>query len=347
MIVQDTSASTDNSGALVAGSAVKALLPTLAKGTQVALVAAGSDVLLAQRFTTDTALIEKAMAGLSPAGDGALWEGVARAANELKSQPNMVGTIVLITDGNNGKGTTFSTAKGLAIDAGATVFGVGVSGKIGNEPQELASATGGTFTVTDKAADISGLVAGYAPKMNGLYAFTYKTTESPRVSTISLCPSATPATKGSYIVGSDARGATALAFQPPVTASGVKGLQNDFGKYLAIVLGLLGAALAAYAIIGIAVKDQSGLASVLQPYSEGYVARSREATTTTRTTPTRAWPKPRSCSERSSSPDSSPSGRASSPESKARSSGPTSRCGPLRRCSSTPPPRWWWHCSPP
>ena len=55
----------------------------------------------------------------------------------------------------------------------------------------------------------------------------------------------------------------------------MKGLQNDFGKYLAIVLGLLGAALAAYAIVGIAVKDQSGLASVLQPYSEGYVARTR------------------------------------------------------------------------
>ena len=28
----------------------------------------------------------------------------------------------------------------------------------------------------------------------------------------------------------------------------------------------------AYAIIGILVKDQGGLASVLQPYSEGYVA---------------------------------------------------------------------------
>jgi tight adherence protein B len=273
VIVQDTSASSDISGLLAEGrSAVKALVAALPKDTQVAVVAAGSDVLLAQRFTTDPTLVEKEMGKLTPVGDGALWEGVARAANELKSQPNMVGTIVLITDGNSGKGVSFSTAKGLVVDSGATVFGGGVSGKIGNEPQELASATGGSFTVTDKVSDVTGIVTGYAPKVSGLYALTYSAVDTKGVSDLELTVGDVT-TKGSYIVGSDARGAAAVAFQPPVTASGVKGLQNDLGKYLAIVLGLIGAALAAYAIIGIAVKDQSGLASVLQPYSEGYVAR--------------------------------------------------------------------------
>jgi tight adherence protein B len=274
VIVQDISVSTDSDGVLAEGrNAVKALLPALAKGTRVAVVAAGSDALLAQTFTTDAALVDKAMAKLSPAGDGALWKGVARAASELKSQTNMVGSIILITDGNGAKGTTFSTAKGLAVDAGATVFGAGVSGKVGNEPSELASATGGAFTVTDKASDVSGLITGYVAKLNGLYALTFPATAAKGVNDLALTVG-DATTKGSYIVGSDARGATSLAFQPPVTASGVKALQNDFGKYLAIVLGLLAAALAAYAIIGIAVRDRSGLASVLQPYSEGYVARS-------------------------------------------------------------------------
>jgi len=273
VIVQDTSASTDTSGVLSAGrSTVKELLATLPKSTQVALVAAGADALLSQGFTTDAALVEKQIGGLTPAGDGALWEGVARAASELKSRPNLVGTIILITDGNNEKGAPFSTAKGLTIDAGATVFGAGLSGRISNEPNELAEATGGIFTVTDKVAEISGLIKGYAPKINGLYAVNYTTPATKGVNDITLTiGSAT--TKGSFIVGSDARGASALAYQEPITASGVEGLQNDFGKYLAIVLGLIAAALAAYAIIGIAVKDDSSLASVLQPYSEGYVVR--------------------------------------------------------------------------
>jgi tight adherence protein B len=43
-----------------------------------------------------------------------------------------------------------------------------------------------------------------------------------------------------------------------------------------VLLGLLAAGLAAYAIIHMAVRDQSGLASVLQPYSGGYVAQPEE-----------------------------------------------------------------------
>lgn len=273
VIVMDTSASTDNSGVLAAGrSAVKALLPALPKTAQIAVVAAGSDALLVQRFTTDLALVEKQLGGLTPTGDGALWEGVARAADELKSQSNMVGTIVLVTDGNAGKGTLFSAAKGLVVDAGASVFGAGLSGKIGNEPSELASATGGTFTVTDKVSDITTLIPGYAPKINGLYAMNYATATTKGVNDITLAIDQTTV-KGSYLVGSQARGATALAYQPPVTAGGVKAFQNSFGMALAVGLALFAAGLAAYAIISIAVKDTSGLAHVLQPYSEGYVAR--------------------------------------------------------------------------
>jgi len=87
VVVLDTSASSDGSGSLAAGrAAIKALLAKLSPGTQVALVAAGSDVLLAQRFTTDHASVETAMNTLTPAGDGALWEGVARAADQLEKR---------------------------------------------------------------------------------------------------------------------------------------------------------------------------------------------------------------------------------------------------------------------
>src|SRR5205085_1790680 len=102
--------------------------------------------------------------------------------------------------------------------------------------------------------------------LNGLYAMSYKSTASTGVNDLALTVG-DASTKGSYVVGSDARGASALAFIPPTSPSGVTGLQNNFGVYLAAALGLVAAALAAYAIIGILVKDNTGLASVLQPYS--------------------------------------------------------------------------------
>jgi tight adherence protein B len=273
VIVQDASGSTDTDGTLAEGrAAVKALVPTLAKGTQVAVVGTGSDAIMAQNFTTDATLIDKAMNSFTPSGDGALWEGVTRAASAIASQPNMIGSIILITDGNDGKGTSFSAAKGSAVEAGVAVFGVGISNKVGGQPQELAAATGGTFTLTDKATEASTILGGFTPKLNGLYTFSFKGTQDKGVSDLQISVGDATVT-GSYSVGSDARGASALAYQPPQGASGIAGLQNSFGKSLAIVLGLIAAGLAAYAIIGIAVKDQSGLASVLQPYSEGYVAR--------------------------------------------------------------------------
>jgi tight adherence protein B len=275
VFVFDTSSTTDGNGTLAEGrAAVRALLPKLAKGTQVSVIAAGNDALVVQRFTTDSAAIEKALNGLTPQGDSALWEGVSRAADQISGQSSMVGSIVLITDGNSDKGSTFANAKGLALEAGASVFVIGVDdGKLGSEPQGIADATGGSYASTQKASETTKLLDGFAGGLNGLYVTSYKSATTKGVNDLSLSIGGV-STKASYIVGSDARGPSALAFQPAESTSGVKSLQNDFGKYLGIVLGVLAAALAAYAIISILAKDNSGLASVLQPYSETYGGRS-------------------------------------------------------------------------
>ena len=275
VFVIDTSASTDNSNVLAeARNAVKAMVPKLKPNTNIAVVAAGSDALLAQAFTVNPALVDQAMKSLTPGGDGALWEGVTRAGDAIKNRAGMLGSIVLITDGNSGKGISFSTARGTAVDAGTAVFVVGIDdGKLGGDAKDLADGTGGSFASSDKAADETSLLGDFTAQVNGLYAFNYKSANAKGVNDLDIVVG-DASTRGSYIVGGVARGAAALAYQPPVTASGFKFFQNSFGRALAVALALLAAGLGAYAIIGIAVKDQSGLASVLQPYSEGYVARS-------------------------------------------------------------------------
>jgi tight adherence protein B len=49
-------------------------------------------------------------------------------------------------------------------------------------------------------------------------------------------------------------------------------LQNDFGKTIAIGLGLLAVVLGAYAIISVLAKDDKGLDSMLEPYSGNYAS---------------------------------------------------------------------------
>src|SRR4029079_2705325 len=78
-------------------------------------------------------------------------------------------------------------------------------------------------------------------------------------------------TRGTYVVGSDARGASALVYQPPAHAEGIfSSLQNEFGKTIAIGLGLVAVVLGAYAVISLLVKDDTGLESRLEPYSRPY-----------------------------------------------------------------------------
>ena len=107
VFVIDISASTDASGVLAeARRAVKPFVASLRQGTQFAVVAAGADALLVQRFTTDTALVDRAMTGDTA---GAAAYGRAPRANSRSRRQQQVGTIVMIPDGNNGR-RVFSSA---------------------------------------------------------------------------------------------------------------------------------------------------------------------------------------------------------------------------------------------
>jgi tight adherence protein B len=277
VFVVDTSASTDANATLAESKkAIKSLVEKLPQNIEVELVAAGSDALVLQRFTTDVAAFERQLASLTPQGDGGLWEGVGRGASDIGAERSMVGSIVLVTDGNEGEGVLYGDAKGAVLSSGATVFSFGVQdGKLGEEAHDLADASGGVYQETNKASDLNGSMTSVAPQLSGLYHLTYASTKTSGVNdlTVSIGDAST---KGSYVVGSDARGTAALAYQAPSGSSGIAALQNDFGKYLAVILGLLAAALGAYAIMSIVTRDNTGVAAMLQPYSDGYIAPGNE-----------------------------------------------------------------------
>ena len=80
-----------------------------------------------------------------------MWEGVVRGASIISDVPAMVGSMVLVTDGNNGTGTRVRRREGSCCTSrrdGRTSFGV-QSGKLGGEAHELADATGGVYQETN------------------------------------------------------------------------------------------------------------------------------------------------------------------------------------------------------
>jgi tight adherence protein B len=273
-IVLDDSASTDKTAVLdQAKTAAKALVASLPATTKVAVVKAGGDAVLMQALSNDKASISKQIDLVTPskASDGALWEGVARAAAQFRDT-TLIPNILLITDGNDGSGTSFADGKGAVLEVGAEVFAVGVGDNVGSDASDLATLTGGRYQASAKAADIPGFVNGFAPAMTGQYSLTYASTGANGVNDVTLKVGSATA-KGSFVAGSLAAGAQELAFQAPT--GDLSFFEKDAAKLLAVVLGLLAAGLGAYALISLVVKDDTGLSAVLQPYSD-YVANEEE-----------------------------------------------------------------------
>jgi tight adherence protein B len=269
VLVVDSSASTDKNATLSeARKALHTFVAAAPAGTLFAVVTAGGDASLLQRLTTDRAAVNHALDLITPGGDGALWEGVARAAALFETETAPVPMLLLVTDGNGGKGTTFDTARGAVTSVGASVYAVGVKdGELGDQPQSLAADSGGRYAEAAKSADLSVELPKLTSAINGQYAFTYATDTPSGVNDLTLDVGGANV-RSSYVAGSDARGVHSLAYQTPVSSSGVKFFQNGFGKLLAVVLGLLAAGLAAFALISVVVKEDTGLSAVLQPYAE-------------------------------------------------------------------------------
>lgn len=277
IFVVDSSASTDKNATMSeARQALKAYVGSAPAGMQFGVVSAGGDASLLQRLTTDRAAVTRAFDAITPRGDGALWEGVTRAAAQFETDTTSVPIVLLVTDGNSGTGTPFDVARGAVSSVGAEVFAIGVKEpSLTGDPRTLASESGGTYLEAAKAGDIGGLVPKLLPAINGQYGFTYATNSPAGVNDITLDVGGAT-TLSSYVAGSVARGAKALAYQKPATDSGVKFFQNSFGKTMAVLLGLLAAALGAFAIISLVVKEDTGLSSVLRPYAEYGTTRANE-----------------------------------------------------------------------
>jgi tight adherence protein B len=223
-------------------------------------------------LTNDVVQLTAAINGISAGSEGGLWTGVQSAAGMLRSRPDLVPNIFVLTDGNSISQADAGVTNDV-LNAGAAFYAVGIDA--GNlDPTsfiQLASATGGRYEQHEETAAAKASADGVAHAVVGTFRLTYPSKAAEGLNALAM-QIGDSVTRASFVAGSVTKGTAALAPQAPIDDSGFLHIEyfREHGKMLGIVLVIIAAILGAYAIGNVLVRDQSGLSAALQPYADGY-----------------------------------------------------------------------------
>jgi tight adherence protein B len=256
--------------------AATGLVENLPEGTEIAVVGVGDSARIYRDFTTDREAAIAAIDGLVADGAPAVADGLRAAADLFEGEAELQPNAVLVT-GTTGGGSlgTFGQARGELSLAGVNVQIIGIEGASFSQGtyQRVVDLTGGRILLAPNSDGIVALGEQAAGAIGGQYRLTYPPVTSDGATdvadvTISV---GEVSTSISYVRGSHTVGAGNLAPVGNAGSSGIGFLQNGVVKFLALALAAFAAGLAAYALIMVLHRDDSGLNSVLQPYADGFV----------------------------------------------------------------------------
>ena len=268
VFVVDTSGSMRQEGKL---ESVKAAISGFAsqkqRDDQIAIVSFNNSAEVIQGLTPDGAKVASSVNRLVANNETAMWDGVNTALQLLaQSPPDLQPNVVIITDGRDTvSSASQATTRAGVLSANAAVFTIGIAGpELSSAPlQDLATATGGTFQSGAPTA-IGGMVGTVNTILNNQYELSY--TSSAKDSIDLEVSAGGLSTKANDIgIGTVTEGVSA---RPNVVESTTPGLfKGAAAKWVVALLVLVAAGLLAYALILIAVRDESSLQNALQPYA--------------------------------------------------------------------------------
>lgn len=183
-LVLDTSGSMRANGKIdAARQAAGAFLGQKAARDQVALVFFSNVPMVVSNFTADPEHSGGALVGLQPSGETALWDAVAVGAELFSGRPDLVPTIVVLSDGAD----TVSTrgpdeAIAAAKTVNARVYAVALEGGAESDApalRRLAEATGGSFTTTTDPAQLRPIYDRIQAAISGQYELTWTSKVDP------------------------------------------------------------------------------------------------------------------------------------------------------------------------
>jgi tight adherence protein B len=256
----------------------KASAQAFIQGTQgsglVGIVSTNKLSTLQTGLTADPARLTAAVNAITANGEGGLWAGIESALSTLRDHPELVPNILVLTDGNGASAAAADpSVVADVVDSEAAFFAIAVdTGHLdGPALQGLADRTGGGFVTVASPKELGQPVAQVSTSVAGTYDVAYASNAAEGLNSLTLDAGASAA-RVSYVSGSATNGAQSLVYVEPKSTGGFLHVQyfREHGKTLGLLLAIVAAMLAAYAVGMIFVRDNSGLSAVLRPYSEGY-----------------------------------------------------------------------------
>lgn len=238
---------------------------------QVAIVSFNRDVRLVQDFTTDKAVLDKAIDKIALDDDTSLYDGIVRGASLFEDsdlQPNL---IVFSDGGDTTSSADRARAEAAVKNSGAVLFAVGVENPQFDTLRQMAERSGGSATVADNPEGVGALFDGVQATLQKQYVVTYESTATAGPVSLDLTV-ADQQDSAEYVAGSEQQGAASLEAQTVEKPSGPAFFRTSAGLTLALVLVGLAAGVAIFSIGASFLGNDGGLRQALRPYAEGYVA---------------------------------------------------------------------------
>ncbi len=177
LFVIDTSGSMGGEAIAAAKAAAHAFVAELNAADYVGVTGFGNAVTLVQDFTTDRALIDGAIDGLTADGNTALYQATADAAAIISAAPSARRAVVLLSDGADFGGRSVATREeSLAAAAGSGVpyFVIAQGADLDRAYlQELASASRGRYLTAPTPAELDALYVGIGRLLRSQYVITF------------------------------------------------------------------------------------------------------------------------------------------------------------------------------
>jgi tight adherence protein B len=275
VVAVDLSGSMGDGGALTrAKDGIRKMAADLPDGDQLAIVSFTDSVVVESTFTDDVDQIDAALDEMAAPRDGktATYDGLRKAVSLFASRPNLQPNVVVITDGKDDASTSdLAQARASVVGSGAATYAIELTHTEEVDEASLQSIidrTGGAAFAGGTETEVEQAFTELSTTMRSQYVATYKSSVDQGAVDVSVTVGSTEE-QAAYVAGDRVQGAATTQVANSEKAFGPTWLRSSAGAILAFVLVGLAVGLGTFAFGALATKDESGLQSMLRPYSDG------------------------------------------------------------------------------
>lgn len=179
VIVVDESPSMEfNDRMIKAKDAIKSFINNMGTYDRTALVGFrgyGDSTIVLQSMTSNKSLLLKAVEKLTTKGNGTnIITGAYAGLRQIRNETNPT-AVIIFSDGENNEGTiALETAINLSKSKKTVIHSIGVETEASYPLEDLAQQTGGIFTTTNDASELSGIYEAIRDNINSQYMVCYQ-----------------------------------------------------------------------------------------------------------------------------------------------------------------------------